>query len=119
RITGSMRRAMDETERRRHKQLEYNAVHGITPRGIRKTVADIMEGARGAAPAPRGRRRAIAQGRAEAPAAPESLEPAAIARRIKRLESEMLERAHNLEFETAAQLRDEVARLKRLELGVA
>ncbi|MHB1542081.1 MAG: UvrB/UvrC motif-containing protein, partial [Steroidobacteraceae bacterium] len=46
-------------------------------------------------------------------------EPAAIARRIKRLESEMLERAHNLEFEAAAQLRDEVARLKRLELGVA
>ena len=118
-ITGSMRRAMDETERRRHKQLEYNAVHGITPRGIRKSVADIMEGARSAAPTPRGRRRAIAQGRAEAPAAPESLEPVAIARRIKRLESEMLERAHNLEFEAAAQLRDEVARLKRLELGVA
>ena len=118
-ITGSMRRAMDETERRRHKQLEYNAVHGITPRGIRKSVADIMEGARSAAPTPRGRRRAIAQGRAEAPAAPESLEPAAIARRIKKLESEMLERAHNLEFEAAAQLRDEVARLKRLELGVA
>ncbi len=118
-ITGSMRRAMDETERRRHKQLEYNALHGITPRGIRKSVADIMEGARSAAPTARGRRRGSAQGRSEAPAALESLEPAAIARRIKKLESEMLERAHNLEFEAAARLRDEIARLKRLELGVA
>jgi excinuclease ABC subunit B len=118
-ITGSMRRAMDETERRRHKQLEYNALHGITPRGIRKSVVDIMEGARSAVPTARGRRRGIAQDRTEASAAPESLEPTAIARRIKKLESEMLERAHNLEFEAAARLRDEIARLKRLELGVA
>jgi len=118
-ITGSMRRAMEETGRRRHKQLEYNALHGITPRGIRKSVADIMEGARSAAPTARGRRRGTAQGRAGELAAAESLEPAAIARRIKQLEGEMLERAHNLEFEAAAQLRDEIARLKRLELGVA
>ena len=109
-ITGSMRRAMDETDRRRRKQLEYNEAHGITPRGIQKSVADIMEGARSAAPAARGRR---------APAAPETLEPAALARQIKRLETEMLERARNLEFEEAARLRDDIARLKQLELGLA
>src|SRR5579871_2872193 len=55
RVTGSMRRALDETDRRRRKQLDYNAAHGITPRGIQKAVADIMEGARAAAPTPAGR----------------------------------------------------------------
>jgi excinuclease ABC subunit B len=122
RITGSMRRAMDETDRRRRKQLEYNEVHGITPRGIQKSVADIMEGARSAAPAARGRRGAAGKerGRGDASAAaPETLEPAALARQIKRLETEMLERARNLEFEEAARLRDDIARLKQLELGLA
>ena len=118
-ITGSMRRAMDETDRRRRKQVEYNEAHGITPRGIQKSVADIMEGARSAAPAARGRRGAAGQerGRGAAPA-PETLEPAALARQIKKLESEMLERARNLEFEVAARLRDDIARLKQLELGL-
>ena len=118
-VTGSMRRAMDETGRRRHKQLEYNAEHGITPRGIHKSVADIMEGARSAAPTARGRRGGSGKGRAEAAVAAEALEPAALARQIKRLETEMLERARNLEFEEAARLRDEVARLKQRELGFA
>ena len=57
RVTGSMQRALDETERRRNKQIEFNALHGITPRGIVKGVADIMEGARFAAPQPAGKRR--------------------------------------------------------------
>ena len=57
RVTGSMQRAMDETDRRRNKQMEFNALHGITPRGIIKGVADIMEGARFAAPQPTGKRR--------------------------------------------------------------
>ena len=118
-VTGSMRRAMDETGRRRHKQLEYNAEHGITPRGIHKSVADIMEGARSAAPTARGRRGGSSKGRTEAAVAAEALEPAALARQIKRLETEMLERARNLEFEEAARLRDEVARLKQRELGFA
>ena len=118
-VTGSMRRAMDETGRRRHKQLEYNAEHGITPRGIHKSVADIMEGARSAAPTARGRRGGSGKGRTEAAVAAEALEPAALARQIKRLETEMLERARNLEFEEAARLRDEVARLKQRELGFA
>ena len=118
-VTGSMRRAMEETGRRRCKQLEYNAEHGITPRGIHKSVADIMEGARSAAPTARGRRGGSGKGRTESAVAGEALEPAALARQIKRLETEMLERARNLEFEEAARLRDEVARLKQRELGLA
>src|ERR1700704_4529652 len=56
-ITGSLKRASEETQRRRRKQVEYNTEHGITPRGIQKSVADIMEGARSAAPTPAGRKR--------------------------------------------------------------
>ena len=119
-VTGSMQRAMDETSRRRRKQLDYNLAHGIVPRGIRKAVADIMEGARtGAPPASqslRGRRR---DGRRGEPAGAQDLKPEALAREMKKLEAEMLKRARNLEFEEAARLRDEIERLKQLELGIA
>ena len=123
-VTGSMRRAIDETERRRRKQLQFNAAHGITPRGIRKSVADIMEGARSEAPLARGRRiaernKGKGRGRGAAQAEPLDLHPEALARRMRKLETEMLERARNLEFEEAARLRDEIARLKRLEFGIA
>ena len=123
-VTGSMRRAIDETERRRRKQLQFNAAHGITPRGIRKSVADIMEGARSEAPLARGRRLAErnkgkSRGRGAAQAEPLDLHPEALARRMRKLETEMLDRARNLEFEEAARLRDEIAQLKRLELGIA
>ncbi len=123
-VTGSMRRAIDETERRRCKQLQFNAAHGITPRGIRKSVADIMEGARSEAPLARGRRiaernKGKGRGRGAAQAEPLDLHPEALARRMRKLETEMLERARNLEFEEAARLRDEIARLKRLEFGIA
>ncbi len=111
RITGSMERAIGETARRRQKQLDYNVAHGITPRGIQKSVMDIMEGARSEAPQPAGRKR---PGK---PAAPADLSPQALVREIKRLETEMLRRARNLEFEHAAALRDEIERLKQLELG--
>jgi excinuclease ABC subunit B len=118
-VTGSMRRAMDETSRRRRKQLEYNAAHSITPRGIHKAVTDIMEGARagGAAGAlARGKRRDGKRGEAAAAA---DMKPETLARQMKRLEAEMLRRARNLEFEEAARLRDEIERLKQLELGIA
>jgi excinuclease ABC subunit B len=114
RITGSMRRAIDETNRRRKKQLDYNAAHGITPRGIEKAVMEIMEGARpeaGVLPLPRRR--------GEKALAREELKPEALVREIKRLEAEMFRRARNLEFEEAAALRDEIERLKQLELGFA
>jgi len=111
RITGSMQRAIDETSRRRRKQLDYNTMHGITPRGIQKAVMDIMEGARSEAVAPLPRRRG------EKPMRGEQLKPEALLREIKKLEAEMYRRARNLEFEEAAALRDEIERLKQLELG--
>ncbi|MDE2450870.1 MAG: excinuclease ABC subunit UvrB [Gammaproteobacteria bacterium] len=118
-VTGSMQRAMEETDRRRQKQLEYNAAHSITPRGIRKAVADIMEGARAGAPQPmRGKRRDGKRGEPAAAAAVD-LKPEALARQMKKLEVEMHKRARNLEFEEAARLRDEIERLKQLELGIA
>jgi excinuclease ABC subunit B len=111
RITGSMQRALDETERRRERQVQFNKEHGITPRGITKSVADIMEGARASAPTPGGRKK---KGEVAAPA---DLRPETIVRQIKKLEAEMYKRARNLEFEQAARLRDEIERLKQLELG--
>jgi excinuclease ABC subunit B len=120
RVTGSMQRALDETERRRNKQLEFNALHGITPRGIVKGVADIMEGARSSAPQPSGKRRG--KERTAAPdqgGAPVNLGPAAIVRQIKLLETRMFAKARELEFEEAAQLRDQIEKLKQIELGLA
>jgi excinuclease ABC subunit B len=116
-VTGSMQRALDETDRRRRKQLEYNTAHAITPRGIHKAVADIMEGARGGAPQALGRGKRRDGKRAEA--APVDLKPEALARQMKKLEAEMHKRARNLEFEEAARLRDEIERLRQLELGIA
>src|SRR5579883_1596678 len=95
-VTGSMQRAMDETSRRRAKQLAHNEAHGITPRGIVKAVMDIMEGARAEAPVPGGRGR----GRSDT----QDLKPEALVKQIKRLEGEMLKKARNLEFEEAARL---------------
>jgi len=119
RVTGSMQRALDETERRRNKQIEFNALHGITPRGIRKAVGDIMEGARSAAPQPTGRRRGKERDlTSESGASPVNLEPAAIVRQIKALETRMFAKARDLEFEEAAALRDQIEKLKQIELGL-
>jgi excinuclease ABC subunit B len=111
-ITGSMRRAIDETERRRDKQIAFNAEHGITPRTIMKRVADVMEGARVAAPGA-GRRSAAAAGRK---ARPDDLEvPAdakALGRLLDKMEAQMLEHARNLEFEEAAAVRDRIRQIR-------
>jgi excinuclease ABC subunit B len=114
-VTGSMQRAIDETNRRREKQVEFNTAHGITPRGIQKGVTDIMEGARADAGASDEITRG---GRSRGALAPIDLRPEAIVRQIKKLEAEMFRKARNLEFEEAAKLRDDIEQLKQIELGL-
>jgi excinuclease ABC subunit B len=113
-VTGSMQRAVEETNRRRARQMAFNETHGITPRGIRKAVSDIMEGARSElGSVSEGKR-----GKKGAPTPAADLKPQNIVRQIKKLEAEMFRKARNLEFEEAAKLRDEIERLKQLELGL-
>ncbi|HQO53108.1 MAG TPA: excinuclease ABC subunit UvrB, partial [Ottowia sp.] len=111
RITDSMKKAMGETERRRAKQIAFNAEQGITPRGIVKQVRDLIDGVYGE----RGERQVLAQGR---PAVQEiALSEKDLAREIKRLEKQMLEHARNLEFEQAARVRDQLHALKQGAFG--
>jgi excinuclease ABC subunit B len=117
RVTGSMQRAIEETDRRRNRQVAYNDTHGIVPRSIRKAVLDVMEGAR-AEPTDE----TMQKGRSAASTAAKGnlvlLAPEQIARDIKRLEVEMFKRARNLEFEEAAKLRDQIEKLKQAQLGL-
>ena len=116
-ITGSMQRAMDETERRRHKQHEHNQRHGIIPQGISKPVEDIMEGAyRSSAKSRAGARKAseIQEYRREDYA---KMSPAELGKLITRLEDQMYEAARNMQFEKAAGFRDHMAALNAALLG--
>jgi excinuclease ABC subunit B len=113
RITGSMERAIAETERRRQIQIEWNERHGVTPQTIRKQVRDIMEGARSAGKG-RGRARRVA----EPDTAYANLSPAQALKRIVQLEKKMHQHARDLEFEQAAQIRDEIDGLRRTGLGL-
>ncbi len=122
RITDSMRRAIDETERRRAKQIAHNEEHGITPQTVTKSVADIMEGAQ--APGRKGSRKRTEQLVAEAPGeytqeALRDMNATQLSKEIGKLEDKMHEAAQNLEFERAAKLRDQTQTLKArlLELG--
>jgi len=113
-ITGSMQRAMDETDRRRAVQVEYNKTHGITPRSIIKSVADIMEGAY-AATGKNKRDRKVAE--AEAGYNFDALETMQdINKELKRLEDKMHLHARNLEFEEAGQTRDQLVKLREKSL---
>ena len=117
RITGSMERALAETQRRRSRQIEYNREHGITPRGIQKAVTDIMEGARGSSDSKRGKREGKQLKVAESRADYRAMSPQQALKLIKKLEAEMYQHARNLEFEEAARLRDEIDVLRKIELG--
>ncbi len=108
--TGSMRRAIDETSRRRDKQLAHNEAHGIVPVGVVKSVMDIMEGAHGGGGRNRARGKSGADSQRHAPA--EDLRPSQVGKEIAALEQQMYQHARNLEFEEAARIRDRLAALK-------
>ena len=112
-VTESMRRAIDETDRRRAKQVTFNAAHRITPKGVSKRIKDIIDGVYDA-DAARAELKA-----AEEHARYEAMTEKDIGREIKRLERQMLEHAKNLEFEQAARVRDQLADLKQKVFGVA
>jgi excinuclease ABC subunit B len=106
--TGSIERAIAETDRRRARQIEFNTLNGITPRTIVKAVGDVMEGAR-----------AVQDVRSRDAGVDYSmLPPEQAVKRIKKLEAEMMKLARNLEFEQAARLRDEIQKLRQAALGV-
>ncbi|HEX7684489.1 MAG TPA: excinuclease ABC subunit UvrB [Trinickia sp.] len=111
RITDSMRRAIDETERRRAKQIAYNERMGITPRGVVKRVKDIIDGVYNADEA-RAELKEMQQ-RAKF----EDMSEKDLAKEIKRLEKQMMEHAKNLEFEKAAAARDQLAVLRERVFG--
>jgi len=113
-VTDSMRRAIGETERRRNKQVAYNAAHGITPKGISKRIKDIIDGVYDYESARQELKAAQNQAKYEAMGTKD------LTRELKRLEKEMLEAAKNLEFERAAELRDRLKELKeRLFIAAA
>jgi excinuclease ABC subunit B len=113
-LTGSMQRAINETNRRRERQLDFNQAHDITPKGVKKKVADIMEGAYAQSSA--------ASARRYAKVAEEVIEyakhsPQNVIKHIQMLEKRMYQHAKDLEFEEAAKIRDEIAQFKGQVLG--
>ena len=107
-MTGSMQRAIDETDRRRERQREYNKEHGITPKSIIKAVSDIMEDARSLSPAERDQQRKVAETAAQY----QHMQPAELGKSIAEMESKMIQHAQMLEFEEAAEIRDQIKRLR-------
>jgi excinuclease ABC subunit B len=112
-MTGSMQRAIEETERRRNKQTEFNVEHGITPAGVKKAITDIMEGAYSEG---RGRKKWAKV----AEQVPDYLgePPELLLKRIKQLEEQMYRHARDLEFEEAARLRDQIHEIRTRGLGL-
>ncbi len=113
RITESMRKAIGETERRRAKQIEFNAANGITPRGVIKRIKELIEGVYSDKPG-RDDVKLIEQ-----TAEVEAMSERDLSKRITQLEKQMLEHARNLEFEKAARLRDQLSQLKEQAFGAA
>ncbi len=110
-VTDSMRRAIDETERRRNKQVAFNAANNITPVGIKKHIKDLIDGVYN--PQEAQEELQAAQEHAKY----ESMSEKQVSKEIKRLEKLMLDHAKNLEFEQAAQVRDQLRILKEQLFG--
>ena len=114
-MTGSMERAISETQRRRDAQLAFNEKHGVVPKGIEKSVQDILEGARRMPTKARSAREAkVANDRLAFTQDVMSMTPAALSRKLAELENNMAAHAKNLEFEEAAAVRDQIAELKQI-----
>jgi excinuclease ABC subunit B len=119
-VTRSMKAAIEETDRRRAKQIEYNEAHGITPTSVVRRITDVMEGARADVETERSRGRgrgALARKVAEPAADYRALTPEQIAAKIKQLETQMYKHAQDLEFEDAARVRDEIHKLREQSLA--
>ena len=120
-VTKSMQAAIEETDRRREKQVEYNAAHGIVPQPVVRPVMDVMEGARAEPGESRGgkagRGKAAARQVAEPAGDYAAMDPTQAARRIQELEQRMYQHARDLEFEDAAQVRDLIRRIREEALG--
>jgi len=112
-MTKSMQKAIEETDRRREKQHAFNQKHGITPTGVKKEIKDILEGAYSVEPSSVGINRV-----AEMMAKYEVMSPDEIGKQIKTLEKQMYEHAKNLEFEEAGKLRDEIKALTDGYMGI-
>ncbi|HWZ48302.1 MAG TPA: excinuclease ABC subunit UvrB [Herbaspirillum sp.] len=110
-ITDSMRRAIDETERRRHKQIAFNSANGITPTGISKEIRDLIDGIYN--PQEARAEQMVAEGQPDY----EAMSDKQVSREIKRLEKQMHDHAKNLEFEKAANARDQLQKLKQQLFG--
>jgi excinuclease ABC subunit B len=110
-MTDSMKRAIDETERRRAKQVAHNEAHGITPRSIRKQIRDMIDGVYSEKASKEQEKQELQR------AMVEDMSEKDISKRIKQLEKQMLEHARNLEFEKAARVRDQLALLKEQAFG--
>ncbi|HEY4074737.1 MAG TPA: excinuclease ABC subunit UvrB [Herbaspirillum sp.] len=110
-ITDSMRRAIDETERRRNKQMTFNTENGITPIGISKEIRDLIDGVY--SPQEARVEQMVAEGQPDY----EAMSDKQVSREIKRLEKQMLDHAKNLEFEKAAKARDQLQKLKQQLFG--
>jgi excinuclease ABC subunit B len=108
-----MRKAIDETTRRRNKQIEFNTQHGITPQSVTKQVRDLIDGVYSAKTGRDDAKAEIERARME------DMSEKDLAKEIKRLEKQMLEHAKNLEFEKAARVRDQLATLREAALGGA
>ncbi len=114
-ITDSMQYAIDETERRRAKQIEFNKTHGITPKGITKAITDVLDGAY----TDKNTISKTYQRVAEDVAEYKTMTPELLMKKIKKMEEKMYQHARDLEFEEAAQVRDEIHKMQINGLGLA